>query len=255
MTDQFGKFAGIVIEKAVDGGAKIVGAAVAGPGGAVVAGVLVGTAASWFRAKASGNDEGWRDARLSAVEDQFYQLDARMRELEAERARQGVSEEQPDILREEAVFSEFANAVSRAKTPEKRMALVNAAAHQFDPRMGRRESRDFWLQKISSLSELELAFIAIVTEKPVCFVSNEMIQFDPVAAEPRDAIEVPGIVQADVVAFTAVAIDLADAPSPSATRLLRKSGVPNVRFRGQLHTPEAYYLTAAGSVLAQYMKG
>jgi len=254
MTDQFGKFAGIAIEKVVDGGAKLVGAAVARPGGAVVAGVLMGTAASWFRAKANGNDEAWREARLSAVEHQFYQLEARMRQFEAERAAEGVPEESPDALREEAVYSQFAEAVARAKTPEKRIALVNAAAHQFDSRMGRPESRNFWFQKLSSLSELELAFISIVADKPVCFLANEMIQFDPGAPEPREAHELPGIAPADVVAFTAVGLELSSAPSPNAMYLVRKSGAPNVRFKGQMLTPEAYWLTAAGVVLAQYMK-
>jgi len=254
VSDSFGKFAGTALEKAVDGGAQVLGNAIAGPGGGVVASIAVGTASAWLRAKSSRNDEVLQEARLAAIEDQFHQLDARMRELEDERARQGVAEEPPDILREEAVFSEFAKAVSRAKTPEKRIALVNAAAHQFDPRMGRRESRDFWLQKISSLSELELAFIAIVADKPVCFVASEMFQFDPGAPEPREAHELPGIVPADVVAFTAVGWELSSAPSPNAMYLVRKSGAPNVRFKGQMLTPEAYWLTAAGVVLAQYMK-
>lgn len=154
--DDFGKTSGKLIENVAIGAAGIAGAVIAGPGGGVAAGAVAMTALEWLRASANANDGRVFEARFSALEDQVTRLDEEVRKVKAELAAEGKQADRQDFLSQEAVYSDFARAVADAHTPEKREALVNAAAHQFDPRLGSPEVRQYWFDVVRSLADVEI---------------------------------------------------------------------------------------------------
>jgi hypothetical protein len=84
-----------------------------------------------------------------------------MDELSARLASLEQAPDRHDMLTRDAVYSNFAKAVSEAATPEKRSALVNATAHQFDPTMGTPATRAYWMRRVSELSDIEIATVAL----------------------------------------------------------------------------------------------
>jgi hypothetical protein len=209
--DAFGKTTRSLIKNVAIGASGVLGAAAAGPGGAVVAGAFTTSVADWFSSIRNRSDEALNEARLSAVEDECQRLDDRMRKFEAERAAQGVPEEPPDVLRQHAVSSEFAQAVSTARTREKREALVNAAAHQFDPRLGAPAAREYWFGVIRSLPDVQIWALRTCNEqKSVAFQNGKAFctQSEPASpialtdeeagalADGLEKLEAMGLVQA-----------------------------------------------------------
>lgn len=251
--DDFGKTGSKLIENVAIGVAGVVGTIVAGSGGGVTAGAVVMTALDWLRASANANDRRVFDARFAALEDQFTRLDEEVRKVKESLAADGKQADRQDFLSQEAVYSDFARAVSEARTPEKRIALVNVAAHQFDPRLGTPEAREFWFQRVRLLTELQIAFVRLVARTQICFAANSMVQYDNAKPQPIDAEDVPGMTDADMVAFAAASADLLPTAIPGGLHLLHKGPGPNIKHNGQTFKADTFHLASAGVVLMKFI--
>jgi hypothetical protein len=155
--DKFTKPSRTALETVAKETIKIGAVALCGTGAGVLGAVVAATGIEWFRGVMMGNDENLREARVSELEDDFRKLDERVRKLEAEAAARGDIEPPWSPLTQNAVYSDFARAVAEAPTPEKREALVNAAAHLRDPSMGDPSTRWYWWNVVKGLSDTHLA--------------------------------------------------------------------------------------------------
>src|SRR5262245_40081977 len=90
--DKFTKLSRTALETTAKEVAKIGAVALAGAGGGVLGAVVATTGIEWFRDVMMGNDENFREARISELEDEFLKLDERVRKLETEAAARGNSE-------------------------------------------------------------------------------------------------------------------------------------------------------------------
>lgn len=160
---------------------------------AATAAAMTGT--DYMKAKAAAADNPIAKAEYTALFELYEKLDARVGALE-EKDRQ-------DILSKEVVYSRFAQDVSSAATPEKREALVNATAHQFDPRKGSPATRDYWLRQLRDLPESELSFLLMVAERRVVFLNSKMFE-TPDATDFMEEALVPFMSTEDGTAFNII---------------------------------------------------
>lgn len=144
-----------------------------------------------------------------------------------------------------------AQSTTEAKTRQKRNAVLNAAARQFDPTRGDAAARQYWLGRVRSLPEVDLAFLLFVAEhREVGFIDDLVI----VVSGPNDAVSLSMLV--DFPRETAVAYRAA------ATRLGIEQGalVQTVRTpRGTSRAGDSvsfnsFALTPDGAILISFCK-
>jgi hypothetical protein len=84
--------------------------------------------------------------------------------LEAQLRRQGSHLENPGAVRTARLAHAMAEAVGASYSDEKRAAVANAAARQFDPRMGAQGARKYWLDRVAALTDLEVWVLQLLRE-------------------------------------------------------------------------------------------
>ncbi len=133
-------------------------------GGPASVALAVGVSALFnvFEAVANGNDDAFREARLSAVVDELRRVAGEVRKIQEARAAAGKPVDPPDPLTQGVLFSEFAEAVASAATLEKRTAVVHAAARQFDPEAGAPAVRKYWFDLARVLGDLDIVVIRLL---------------------------------------------------------------------------------------------
>jgi len=168
--DEFSKQAGKAFQNVAIGVAGLVG----GPAGVAL---TVGVSALFnvFEAVANGNAEAFREARIGAVEDELRRVAEEVRKIQEARAATGKPIDAPDPLTQGVLFSEFAEAVASAATPEKRTALVHAAARQFDPNRGNAAVRQHWFAAARSLTDMEVVVIRLVDREYSIYSERNMV--------------------------------------------------------------------------------
>jgi hypothetical protein len=201
-------------------------------GGAIFAGSVAESALAWFDAVASGNDEALREARLGSLEAEFRRLSERVARLERETAT-----DRNDPLTREQTFSRFAKDVADAKTPAKREALINAAAHQFDPRMGSAEARSFWYSVVAGLTDLDLLMSRLLAEHEHVTITVEPVARVTLGRAPAGGLR-PSLTKAKLRRFSMAC------PKPrSRSKVSRRKGRPG--------SGSASWHVASPSVLAR----
>jgi hypothetical protein len=172
------------------------------------------------------------------------QLVARVEAPESKRAAAGKPPERPDPLRTNAVFSDFAKSVSTAITPAKRVALVNAAARQFDPDAGDASTRAYWFARVKALSDVQVLLIQLLGE-------HARMAFDslgpvPLNVDPPARLEMP---REDALALRAAAVELARPPLPAL--VTEGHGTYNMPDEGFTRSGENFSLTEEGKIVAR----
>jgi hypothetical protein len=254
--DEFSKTANKALEHTAAGAAAAVGTVVAGPFGALTGAVVVRTGVDWFQRRANKNDDSLYEARLSAMEDEFGKLDERVRKLEARRAAEGGKLDRDDLLSREAVYSEFAKGVTEAATPEKRLALVNAAARQFDPIAGLPSVREYWFKRVRALPDLELQVVRILHEHNAIAFNGAIFAVHPAPRGPGRGEHIAGFIRSEVVAIEVTVLEMSKGSEPS--QLLHRDRAEvlmtvNVNEGEQNFTTSLFDLTPSGKELAKFI--
>lgn len=182
--DEFSKQAGSAFQTVALGVAGLAG----GPGGIAVS---VGAVAllNIFDAVANANTQAFQEARIAALEDDVIRVRDEIKALQAARAAEGKPVEAPDAPSQAQIFSDFAEAVANAATPEKRTALVHAAAKQFDPDAGTLPVRKYWFNEVRKLTDMEVAALSLLQQHgALVFSSNDTLVHSGKANTPPKAL-------------------------------------------------------------------
>lgn len=133
-------------------------------GGAAGVALTVGASALFniFDAVANANTEAFQQARIAALEDDVLRVRDEVKAIQERLSKAGKPMDPPDAPTQARVFSDFAEAVAKAATPEKRTALVHAAARQFDPEVGPASVRKYWFDQVRQLSDVQVAAIRLL---------------------------------------------------------------------------------------------
>lgn len=214
------------------------GDALAGPGVGILAGAVSDSVLTWFGAQASANDDALREARLGALEDEMYRLAERLRKLEALTVL-----DRADAISREQTFSEFARDVAAAHTPEKREALVIAAANRHNPGLGSAAMREYWYEVVRGLPDVQIALIRLLEGRFYVAIALE--------PEPRVSAsmklghdETLSIPPADAAALWSAALAAEEAPRGGLVVHQTGPGVPGFQFK----------LTPHGKIVASFIK-
>jgi hypothetical protein len=122
---------------------------------------------TWFRARAEQNDLDLQRARFEELEAMCREIDVRVKRLEDA----GVKEERPVTAKDE-LYSDFVQDLSRAQTDLRREALTNAAAQQFDPRMGSQAVRKYFFDRAAELTDVETLVVLQLQMRPLFFFES-----------------------------------------------------------------------------------
>jgi hypothetical protein len=185
-SDEFSSRTGATIEQLMLAAAgAVVGEATKDPLAGAFATAAAFSAVDFFKAKTSQNDESWRKAELAALYENFQSLDERIKKLEADLGAQRLRLDRQDVLSKGVIFSDFAREVAGASTSEKREALVNATARQFDPRQDQPSVRSYWLGRLRDLPEMQLSvLLQAAKHRGIFFQGGEMLTFEQQLATP-----------------------------------------------------------------------
>jgi hypothetical protein len=168
--DEFSKQAGKAFQGVALGVAKLAG----GPTGIAL---TVGATALFniFEAVANANTQAFQEARIAALEDDVIRVRDEVKALQEARASAGKPAAPPDAPTQVRIFSDFAEAVADAATPEKRTALVHAAARQFDPDAGFPAVRRYWFNAVRSLSDMEVVTLRLLADEVAVYSERNMV--------------------------------------------------------------------------------
>jgi hypothetical protein len=102
-------------------------------------------------------------------------LNSKVDELDTKLAAHSKQLDELGLLRTIAIFEEFLRAFSRARGDEKRDALLNIAARQFDPTLGSLPFRQRWFDAVASLGDTQIAALRAFEEsgKGLCFIEDD----------------------------------------------------------------------------------
>jgi hypothetical protein len=250
--DDFGKTGSKLIENAAVLAVGVAGTFLTGPGGGVAASATVQTALEWLHARADRNDTLLYEARFAELEGLVNKLDDEVRNVKAQLAAVGKQADRQDFLSQEAVYSEFTRSVAEAITPEKRIAIINATAHQFDPRKGSAAARTYWLNQVKALTDIEAALVSLLGRHPKIAFNGACFAVNLIAGQDKhDAVLVPEFDLGDVVALEVTALRMSDVAGP--TQPLTRSGfVLSIPEQCQM-TTNVYSLTPSGQRIAEFM--
>lgn len=247
--DEFSKQTGGIVEQLAIGAAGVAAAALteSNVAGAMASAATFG-ALEYFKAKATASNTAIGAAEYAALFEEFRKLDDRVAKLE--------QKDRQDVLTKQAVFSRFARDVSEASTHEKREALVNATAYQFDPRKGTAAVRDYWLRVVRETRDAELALVMLLVEhEAVAFHQSRVfkVKYDVEEAQNLGASrEVLPLSTDEAIAFESIALQMG---SKGAGRLITSIGGRNVAGpSGPAAGPQSFALSPDGRVLASYCK-
>jgi len=214
-------------------------------GGVVATGFSTYISERW-RLLTTQNDRAAFALEVPQLTEQVTRLTERIAKIEERLAANDQPPEPLDTIRANVVFSEFAKGVSEAATPAKRAALVNAAARQFDPEFGEPAVRGHWLNRVRSLSDLEIRVLALIAE-------HTKVAFNPkglvvMKVEPAALLSVP---PENMQAFKFAASELAKGPS---NLLQQEQGLYSVPGVGHSWSGEMYTLALDGEIVAKYIR-
>ncbi len=244
--DDFAKIASKALEQLVVRGAGVAVAAAGGsPGEALAATVAASTGLEWFKLRATGKDSAIQAGLVIDMAEHFARLDSAVAEIAERLAKLELAPDRQDPLTQDAVYSDFAKAVSEAPTPEKREALVHVAAHQFNPEMGTPASRAYWMRRVSVLSDIEIATIKL-------FDGYSRIAFDGALflSGNGEHVERRTIPLTDVVAFETTATELSGPIGPAQLMARRKGSVTHEQKRIET---TLFLLTPPGQSLLRFI--
>jgi len=232
--DEFSKQGGKAFQSVALGLVGIAG----GPGGIALT-VGVGALFNIFDAAANANTLAFQEARIAALEDDVLRVRDEVKALQAARAAQGKPIDAPDAPTQAQIFSDFAEAVANAATPEKRTALVHAAAKQFDPDVGALPVRKYWFNEVRRLDDMEIAALSLLHQHgALVFSGNDTLIY---SGTPTPQPKVLTLLFVDRVAIENTIIQL-----EKRTKLVSLGRpVPGV---GQ-----PYSLTWSGHAVARFM--
>lgn len=230
--DEFSKQAGKAFQGVAIGAAGLVGGL---PGVALAVGAT--GVFNVFEALLTRKTEAFNDARFAALEDEVRKVADEVRTIQEVRAAAGKPLDAPDPLTQGALFSKFAEAVGSAATPDKRTALVHAAARQFDPSRGNPAARQYWFEAARSLTDMEVVVVRLLDREHSIYNERNMVHgFD---GKPNGAGRALGLTEDEDTAILTTAGKMAQA----------QTYVQASSWQGG----QKFGLTSQGRMLARYI--
>ncbi|MEO8901147.1 MAG: hypothetical protein ABI488_05690 [Polyangiaceae bacterium] len=198
-----------------------------------------------WRLLTTQNDRAAFALEVPQLTEQVSLLTERIAKIEDRLEEAGEAPEPLDTIRANVVFSEFARGVSEAATPAKRRALVNAAAHQFDPEFGEPSVRVYWLRRVRALSDLDIRVLGLITE-------HVKIAFNPTGLVPMNVepFELVGMPPENLTAFKAAALELAKGPG---NLVQQDHGLYTLPGASHSWSGELFTLALDGKIVARYI--
>lgn len=151
-------------------------------------------------------DERLKAAIEQDLADTLASLQSKVERLAVELEAKSAKLEELGALRTFTLAREAAASAAEARTAEKRESVLNATARQFDPEAGTPATRDFWLQRVRSLPDVELKLVLLIAKyKRLAFQNNDLVQL------VEDRIRPLPLPREDLVAFRTVAASMINA--------------------------------------------
>ena len=193
------------------------------------------------------------DARLkvaveSELQEDVLRLQARVEKLELELGKQGKRLDELGAVRTVRLGSEVLRDVTAAGSRIKQNALINAAAHQFDPTVGGEATRKFWYDVLREMSDIQIfAFRLVADNEPIAMIGDDMVAFGVGLPRPVDLQN-----EHQPTLRTTLAI-LAEAPELAAQRtILFETGAHAIDWRGAARAvSQRIVLSPGGKILAK----
>jgi hypothetical protein len=248
VTDDFGKQSSGIVQQLAIGTAGVAMASLVDndPMVALTASSAAWGAVEYFKTKASMPTSAIQAAEYSALFEEFRKLGERVALLE--------KKDRQDALAKQVVFSRFAKDVSEAATTEKREALVHATAYQFDPSRGSPATRDYWLRKVRSASDAELALVLLASKKCLAFFGAQRLvemPSDSTTIGPPPSLKIP---ETDMLTFASLARQMVQGGGPGA--LLKSGAHVNIQVsRGTSSSVQKLELTSDGEIFVSFCNG
>jgi hypothetical protein len=107
-------------------------------------------------------DRNLQEAVKQELLDDVLRLNRKVDELDEKLAAHSKQLDQLGLLRTIAIFEAFLRAFSRTQGNEKREALLNVAARQFDPTLGSLAFRARWFDAVASMDDAQIAAIRML---------------------------------------------------------------------------------------------
>lgn len=114
-------------------------------------------------------DERLRQAIEEDASNQLIDLQTRVSIIEKQLATEGKKLDQPGAIRTTMLAHRMAEAFGSAYSDVKRDAVANAAARQFDPRMGEQGARKYWFDRVAQLSDLQVWALQLLREHTLLY--------------------------------------------------------------------------------------
>jgi hypothetical protein len=247
--DEFSKASGDFLEKAATGSVGLAAAALVDPAAGVLATATVGTAFAWFRRRAARHDGPFDPALIADVGDEFKRVDAAVEGLRARLEAVEKKVDRQDSLSQERIFSEFADSVVGARTPEKRTALVHATARQFDPTAGEPSVRAYWMRRVSDMPDLEIRFVQLLGEHGMLAFKDGAFKVSRTARR-YEGVVLPSFTNADVVALELCALAMSEGKDLS--NLVARAR-DNLYLGDDGFTAHIFGLSSSGAALASFI--
>lgn len=121
-----------------------------------------------FKGIVDDNDERFKEALVGELHDHVNRLQSAVDELRKKLEAQGKRLDDLDLIAQRKVVKEYVDAIGASVGEEKRLALVRAAARQYDPDAGTLAMRSYWMGVIGSLSDVEVSAISLCVRGAVC---------------------------------------------------------------------------------------
>lgn len=180
----------------------------------------------------AGADERLRAALEAEAREDVVRLQQRVQALEAQLQSQGKQLDDLGMKRTVAVAREVAEGVAAAYGEPKVDAVLNAGARQFDPRMGRQESRKYWLDRALNLTDMESrALLLLKDHQPVIYLAEADEMFWGDQREPANLSDEDRVALGTVLDQLVSRGDLVNMTSTTAT--IRRESVTSIVLSGQ----------------------
>jgi hypothetical protein len=140
-----------VIDKLVQAGVNLV------PGGSLAQSI-------WSAVRPANAAERFDLAKREYDDELAVRLVDTIRAVRAELRAHRTELDQLAPLRALAIAEQVAKSASEASGDSKVEAMLNAGARQFDPRKGPQETRKYWLDRVTQLSDLEVRVLMLLKD-------------------------------------------------------------------------------------------
>ncbi len=216
---------------------RIADAALLGTAKSAIPGV--GPLLDVFKAIVGDNDAKFRAAYIGELHDHLNRLQGKVNDLEQELKAQGERLDEMDPIALAHLVQDFMHDVSEKASAANRDAIIMATARQFDPRLGPFSMRQYWLQRIRTLSDIELEVLKMHTKGALYIDAREGFyvqgEIDPLIAF-MSGRGVTGLEKVSIPAPTATVFcsTVVDFVGPNPFLLQPIDGSISVKAIGQL---------------------